>query len=195
MESLDLFFKTVRSGQADFEQTVTLPAKQGVAARRKVSSGQFAFSRPGRFRFAYDRPFVQTLVADGQSLWFFDADLNQVTVRAQDRALQSTPVALIAGARDAAALRADFDLRDAPDQDGLQWVVATPKAKDSSLQQLRLGFVPAKAQAVPVLEVLALTDQLGQQSVVRFAGFRLNPSLPASTFQFSVPAGADVIRP
>ncbi|GAB4402271.1 MAG: outer membrane lipoprotein chaperone LolA [Rhodoferax sp.] len=193
LQSLDWFLKTVRSGEAEFEQVVTLPAKPGQAARRKLSGGTFAFARPGRFRFAYEQPFVQTLVADGRTLWFFDAELNQVTARPQAAALQATPVALVAGARDVAALQADFVLRDAPDQDGLQWVLATPKSKDSALQQVRLGF--AAPPAPPLLQVLALTDSLGQESVLRLRNMRVNPSLPASLFEFSPPPGAELIRP
>src|SRR3954447_16641342 len=81
--SLENFVKTARSGRADFTQVVTAPARQGEAARTKTSTGTFEFSRPSRFRFEYRKPFAQTLVADGQTLWMHDVDLNQVTARKQ----------------------------------------------------------------------------------------------------------------
>jgi outer membrane lipoprotein carrier protein len=83
MESLENFVKSARSGRAEFTQVVTAPAREGQAARSKTSSGTFEFSRPNRFRFNYKKPFEQTIVADGQTLWLHDIDLNQVTSRKQ----------------------------------------------------------------------------------------------------------------
>jgi outer membrane lipoprotein carrier protein len=188
LESLENFAKTVKTGRAEFSQVVTAPAKDGQAARAKTSSGTFEFTRPNRFRFAYKKPFEQTMVADGQTLWLYDVDLNQVTARKQAAVLGSTPAALIASAPDLKALQADFALAAAPDKDGLEWVQATPKAKESSLQNVRVGF---KAGEFSVLEIL---DSFGQRSVMTFTGFQANAALDASIFQFKPPAGADVIR-
>ena len=140
MESLEVFVKTVKTGHADFTQVVTAPSRQGQAARSKTSSGTFDFSRPNRFRFVYKKPFEQSIVADGQTLWLFDVDLNQVTARKQSLVLGSTPAALIASAPDLHALQADFSLAAAPDRDGLEWVLASPKAKDSQLQSIAVGL-------------------------------------------------------
>ncbi|OYQ40471.1 outer membrane lipoprotein carrier protein LolA [Rhodoferax sp. TH121] len=188
LESLENFVKTVKSGKAEFSQVVTSPAKEGQVARSKVSSGSFEFARPSRFKFIYKKPFEQTIVADGQTLWLYDVDLNQVTARKQASALGSTPAALIAAAPDLKALQADFALADAPDKDGLQWVQGTPKAKDSQLQLVRVGF---KQDQLAVLEIL---DSFGQRSVLSFVGFQPNAALDAGTFQFKPPAGADVVR-
>ena len=188
LESLESFVKTVKSGKAEFSQVVTSPAKEGQVARSKVSSGSFEFARPSRFKFVYKKPFEQTIVADGQTLWLYDVDLNQVTARKQSSALGSTPAALIAAAPDLKALQADFALTDAPDKDGLQWVQGTPKAKDSQLQQVRVGF---KQDQLAVQEIL---DSFGQRSVLSFVGFQPNAALDAGTFQFKPPAGADVVR-
>ena len=192
LESLENFVKTVKAGKAAFTQVVTAPAKDGQAARSKTSSGTFEFQRPSRFRFVYQKPFAQTIVADGQTLWLHDVDLNQVTARPQSQVLGSTPAALIAAAPDLRALQADFALQAAPDKDGLQWVNATPKSKDGQLQSVRIGFKPAdKGDELAVLEIL---DSFGQRSVLSFSGFQVNPSLPADSFQFKPPAGADVLR-
>ena len=188
LNSLELFVKTAHTGRADFTQVVTAPARDGQAPRVKTSRGTFEFLRPARFKFVYKKPFEQTMVADGQTLWLYDVDLNQVTARKQAQVLGSTPAALIASAPDLQALQADFALTDAPDRDGLQWVLATPKAKDNQLQSISVGL---RGGELVVLEIL---DSFGQRSVLTFSGFQANPVLPAKTFEFKAPAGVDVIR-
>jgi len=196
LKSLEEFIKTCSTGRAEFTQVVTFPAKDAQPPRVKTSSGIFEFARPNRFRFIYKKPFEQSIVADGQTLWLYDVDLNQVTARKQAAALGSTPAALIAAAPDLQALRADFTLTDTPDQGALQWVLATPKSNDSQLQGVRVGFKPADAASRQPggLAVLEILDSYGQRSVLTFAHFEVNPALPAKTFEFKAPAGADVIR-
>jgi outer membrane lipoprotein carrier protein len=196
LESLEVFVRTAKTGRADFTQVVTSPAKDGQSPRAKTSSGTFEFSRPNRFKFIYKKPFEQSIVADGQTLWLYDVDLNQVTARKQSQVLVSTPAALIAAAPDLHALHADFTLADAPDKDGLQWVAATPKSKDGQLQTVRVGFRasdPAsdKTAGLAALEIL---DSFGQRSLLTFSRFEVNPVLPGNSFQFKPPAGADVVR-
>ena len=188
MESLEVFVKTVKTGHADFTQVVTAPSRQGQAARSKTSSGTFDFSRPNRFRFVYKKPFEQSIVADGQTLWLFDVDLNQVTARKQSLVLGSTPAALIASAPDLHALQADFSLAAAPDRDGLEWVLASPKAKDSQLQSIAVGLRKGELVALEIL------DSFGQKSSLRFSAFVANAAVDATIFQFKPPPGADVIR-
>ena len=192
LESLENFVKTVKSGRAEFTQVVTSPPKDGQAARSKTSSGSFEFQRPSKFKFIYKKPFEQSIVADGQTLWLYDVDLNQVTSRKQSSVLGSTPAALIAAAPDLKALQADFTLQAAPDKNGLQWVTATPKAKDGQLQTVKVGFkVEAQSTELAALEIL---DSFGQRSLMSFAKVEVNPALAAETFQFKPPAGADVVK-
>ena len=188
LESLETFVRTVKSARSDFTQVVTMPAREGQAARTKTSSGTFEFSRPGRFRFVYKKPFAQTIVADGQTLWLYDVDLNQVTSRKQAQALGSTPAALIASAADLQSLQADFALTSDTSSGGLEWVLATPKAKDSGLQSVRVGF---RAGELAELEIV---DSFGQRSNLRFSGLGANAAVDASVFQFKPPSGVDVIR-
>lgn len=192
LESLELFVRNVASGQASFTQIVTAPAREGQTAKTRTSSGSFAFARPHRFRFDYRKPFEQTIVADGQTLWIYDADLNQVSARAQSQVLGATPAALIAAAPDLRLLRAEYTLQSAPDKDGLQWVLATPKAKDGQLQSVRVGL--RAASGTPSLAALDILDNFGQRSELRFEQVEVNPKLPASLFQFKPPPGADLIR-
>ena len=189
LETLENFLRTTRSGRADFTQGVTSPSRESQAPRVKQSTGSFEFQRPNRFRFTYRKPFPQTIVADGQTLWLYDPDLNQVTARRQAQALGTTPAALIAAAPDLAALRQEFELSNAPDQDGMQWVQASPKVRDGALRGMRVGF---RGNELAVLEI---QDSLGQLSVLRFGRMEINPALPADTFQFRPPPGADVLRP
>ncbi len=188
LESLEIFVKTVKTGHADFTQVVTAPARQGQGVRSKTSSGTFDFSRPNRFRFVYRKPFEQSIVADGQTLWLFDAELNQVTARKQSQALGSTPAALIASAPDLRALQAEFELTTAPERDGIEWVLASPKAKDSQLQSIAVGLRHGELVALEIL------DSFGQKSSLRFSAFVANGPLDASMFQFKPPPDADVIR-
>ena len=121
VETLRSFVRDVKSGHAEFTQTVTSP--DGV--KKKSSSGSFDFARPNRFRFAYAKPFEQTIVGDGEKVWIYDADLNQVSSRKLGQALGATPAALLAGG----SLERDFDLANLPAKDGLEWAEAKPKAK------------------------------------------------------------------
>jgi outer membrane lipoprotein carrier protein len=195
METLASFLKNTKSGRADFTQVVTPPAKAGqTVSRSKTSSGEFAFIRPARFRFDYLKPFSQVIVADGQTLWLYDADLEQVTARKQAQALGSTPAALIATAVDVASLQKEFSLEAQADADGLQWVQATPKNRESTIQSVRMGLRVEGAQVS--LAKLEIFDAMGQRSVLSFERFEVNPAnLGAAQFNFVTPKGVSVIRP
>lgn len=180
VERLREFGTAVKSGQAAFTQTVT----SADGRRRKVSSGQFEFQRPDRFRFAYAKPFEQLIVSDGRKVWVYDADLNQASSRALAQAIGATPAALLAGD----SFERDFALIADASQDGLEWVRATPRAKDAALDHVRIGFRGAELAAVEIV------DGFGQRSALRFEGFVPNASLPASRFRFVPPAGAAIVE-
>ncbi len=199
LDSLEAFVKNTKSGRAVFTQVVTSPAKEGQLAKSKTSSGTFEFLRPNRFKFVYKKPFEQTIVSDGQTLWLYDADLNQTTSRKLAQVFNSTPAAVIAAAADLKGLQADFNLASLPEKTekadaktGLQWVQVTPKTKDGQLQNISLGFkVTDKGSELAALEIL---DSFGQRSVMTFNQFEVNPTLAPASFQFKPPAGSDVIR-
>ena len=180
VDALKDFVRDVKTGSAQFTQTVTSPD----GAKKKTSSGSFEFARPNRFRFAYAKPFEQVIVADGQKVWIYDADLNQVTARKFSAALGATPAALLAGG----ALDKDFDIAAQPSTGGLDWVLATPKAKEGAFQSVRVGFKGKELAAVEIV------DSFSQRSLLQFGKFVANAALPESTFRFSVPPGADVIE-
>ena len=180
VEILRGFVRDVKSGHATFTQTVTSPD----GAKKKTSSGSFDFARPNRFRFAYAKPFEQTIVGDGEKVWIYDADLNQVSVRKLGQALGATPAALLAGG----TLERDFDLANLPAQGGLEWAEAKPKARDGAFQAVRVGF---RGKDLAALEII---DSFGQKSLLQFNGFAANAAIAAEAFRFTAPAGADVIE-
>lgn len=180
LDALKAFVRDVQSGQAEFRQTVTSPDGKRV----KTSSGSFEFARPNRFRFAYTRPFEQVIVADGSKVWIYDRDLNQASSRKLTQALGATPAALLAGG----SLERDFELKAAPDRNGLSWVEATPRVRDGTLQTVRVGFRAGELAAVEIV------DSFGQTSLLQFDKFVPNVALPAERFRFVVPAGADLIE-
>lgn len=188
LDALEKFIQTAKTGRAEFTQVVTSPAREGQAAKTRKSSGTFEFARPDRFRFNYRKPFEQTIVADGQTLWLYDADLRQVTQRKQAQVLASTPAALIASAPDLATLRRDFDLQAAGEKDGLQWVQATPRNKEGQLHGMRVGF---RGDQLAALEIL---DSFGQRSLLTFSKMEVNVRVGPEVFDFKPPQNADVVR-
>jgi outer membrane lipoprotein carrier protein len=180
VDALKAFVQQVKTGRATFIQTVTSPD----GAKTKTSSGSFEFARPDRFRFAYTKPFEQLIVADGQKVWIYDSDLNQVSSRKFSQALGATPAALLAGGD----LSRDFDVVAEPSKDGLDWAKATPKAKDGAFESMRIGFKGKQLVAVEI------TDNFSQRSRLTFAQFNANIELPAESFRFIIPKGVDVLE-
>ena len=175
------FNQDTKSATGRFEQRVM--DRAGKVVDR--GSGSFAFARPGKFRWVYEKPHPQTLVADGHKLWIYDPDLQQVTVKRMDQAISSTPAALLAGRDDITAL---FSLRDAGTADGLEWVEATPKTPDTGFDKVRLGLKDKQ------LVAMELFDQLGGHSSLRFTELKPNAPVSPDAFKFTPPKGADVIE-
>jgi outer membrane lipoprotein carrier protein len=180
IDRLEQFMKQTQGARGDFEQRILNRDRKVV----QQSSGALAFQRPGKFRWSYAKPYEQLIVGDGARVWIYDRELNQVTVRKLDQALGATPAALLAGSND--ALNA-FVLRDDGTRDGLEWVEAKPRDKESTFEVIRMGF---SAQG---LERMELTDSFGQTTLLRFAGLQSNPKLDAALFNFTPPQGADVV--
>jgi outer membrane lipoprotein carrier protein len=180
VDTLREFVRDVKSGRAAFTQTVTSPDGQ----KKRSSSGSFEFQRPNRFRFAYAKPYQQLIVGDGQKVWIYDADLNQVSVRRMAQALGATPAALLAGA----APDQDFVLQAQASQGGIDWVQATPRAPDGALQAVRIGF---RGKALAAVEIV---DAFGQRSLLEFGEVSANVAIAEAAFRFVPPKGADLIE-
>lgn len=181
VEALRAFTREVKTGRAAFTQVVTSPD----GAKKKSSSGSFEFARPNRFRFAYAKPYEQLIVGDGNKVWLYDVDLQQVTVRAMDQALGATPAALLAGNQ----LEKDFELQAQPSAAGLDWVQAVPRKKDAAVgfASVRIGF------RGPALAALELVDSFGQHSRLTFTEVVTNAAPAADAFRFTPPKGVEVL--
>lgn len=165
---------------ARFEQTVQA---QGAKTPQR-SSGQLAIQRPGKFRWHYQKPFEQLIVGDGEKLWVYDPDLNQVTSRRQSSTLGNNPAALLAGSND---IEKHFRFKLLPDRDGQEWLEARPQGEDSGFQWVRMGFAKGELQA------MELADNFGQTTRIRFSQLDSAPRFDGGVFKFSPPKGADVI--
>lgn len=177
---LQRFIAQANSADGHFEQVVV----SGAARRPQLSSGSFAFERPGRFRWSVETPYPQLLVSDGGRLWIWDEDLNQVTVKVLDDALGSTPAAILAGE---GALEEAFELVDEGAAEDLVWVRATPRQADSSFEFMRMGL------SGDILMRMELRDHFGQTTTIDFVSLRLGVQRDPEFFSFVPPEGADVI--
>jgi outer membrane lipoprotein carrier protein len=175
------FVDKTRTLQGRFAQTV-LDRKGRVT---QESKGEFAISRPGKFRWSYAAPYSQLIVGDGKKVWIHDADLEQVTVRKFDSAMGATPAALLAGSNE---IEKHFNLKDGGAQQGLEWLEATPKEKEGTFSKVRMGFEDGDLRA------MELHDNFGQTTRLRFTSLQLNPMLGNDLFRFKPPKGADVIN-
>ncbi|MEN7530881.1 MULTISPECIES: outer membrane lipoprotein chaperone LolA [unclassified Cupriavidus] len=183
-DQLQTFVTTVKSARGEFTQKQI----KGQGADTKVagtSSGTFAFARPGKFTWRYTKPYDQLLQADGQTLYIYDKDLNQVTERKLDGALGSSPAAILFGSND---LGKNFDVKNGATRDGVEWLDLTPKAKDTQFERIAIGFKGGN------LEAMELRDAFGNTTMLTFTGIQKNPPLPADAFRFTVPKGADVMK-
>lgn len=180
IEHLNDFLKNTRTLKAEFSQSVI--GKNG--RKPQNSSGTVAISRPGKLRWEIVKPYPQLVVGDGEKIWVYDPELKQVTVRKAGQAIGGSPAALLAGNND---LDKNFSLKEAGDADGLSWLEATPKAADSGFERVRLGFAGSELRAMELL------DTFGQTTLVRFSKIERNPAMPAPTFKFTPPVGADVV--
>ena len=181
IDSLKTFVQGTRTVRATFSQTLI---DRDMRILQKTT-GTMQFERPGKFRWTYEKPYEQLIIGDGVRVWFYDYDLNQVTVRKLDLAIGSSPAALLAGN---GAIESNFTLSENGTQGGLEWLEARPKNKEGTFELVRLGFTPAG-----VLTAMELRDNFGQTTMLIFSGLEKNPRLGTDVFKFTPPKNADVI--
>jgi outer membrane lipoprotein carrier protein len=180
VDQLRTFLAQTQSARGEFTQKVS-----GRSPAAKASSGNFVFQRPGKFRWTYDKPFEQVIVADGEKLYLYDKDLNQVTVKKLGAALPASPASILFGSND---FERDFEVRDAGAREGMQWVAATPRSKDSTFERIEIGLRDGE------LAGMMLRDSFGQTSNLVFAKVERNPKVDPQLFRFTPPKGADVLE-
>ena len=179
------FVATTKAAKGEFTQRLVKADSAGGAKMSNPSSGTFMFARPGKFIWIYQKPYEQLLQADGENLYIYDKDLNQVTVKKLGNALGSSPAAILFGSND---LEKNFTLKEAGAKDGLEWLEATPKTKDTTFDHIGIGL----REGVP--QAMELHDSFGQVSLLSFKKFDKNPAMTAEQFKFVVPKGADVFQ-
>lgn len=180
VEELKAFLRETTTARARFAQMILDKNLKML----QQATGTMQFSRPGKFRWEYDKPYEQVIVGDGSRLWIYDKDLNQVTVRKLDRALGSSPAALLAGSNE---IDRSYTLSNLGNQEGLEWLEAVPKTQDTAFERIRLGFSKSG------LEAMELRDAFGQVTVIKFSAIERNARLAPEAFRFTPPQGADVI--
>ena len=180
VEELKALLRETATARAHFAQIVL---DSNMKTLQQVT-GTMQFARPGRFRWEYDRPYEQIIVGDGTRVWLYDKDLNQVTVRRFDRAIGSSPAALLAGSNE---IEKDYTLKGLPSRDGLDWLEAVPRTLDTAFERIRMGFGKTG------LEAMELRDQFGQTTVIKFSTIERNAKLAPELFRFTPPKGVDVI--
>lgn len=189
LDQFKSFVTTTKAAKGEFTQRIiksdTGPGGNGNLKVSNLSSGTFQFARPGKFIWVYQKPYEQRLQADGEKLYIYDKDLNQVTVKKLGSALGSSPAAILFGNND---LEKNFTLQDGGTKDGMEWLQATPKNKDTAFERIGIGM----RNGVPA--AMELRDSFGQVSLLTFTKFEKNPPVADQQFKFAVPKGADVFE-
>lgn len=185
IEQFKNFVVNTKTAKGEFLQ-VQMKMVNGTAKAGKSSSGTFKFARPGKFIWTYIKPYDQVLQADGDKLYLYDKDLNQVTIKTLGNAIASSPAAILFGSVD---LDKNFIMKDVGVKQGVEWLEAIPKTKDSQFDTIGIGM----KDGVPV--GMELRDSFGQLSLVTLKNFEKNPTFAVDQFKFVVPQGADVLRP
>jgi len=181
VDQLREFVNATRSARGEFTQQQQLSSGR----TGQTSSGVFAFSRPGKFRWEVTRPYEQLVVTDGEKVQFFDKDLRQVTVRKVTEAISATPAAILFGSNE---LDANFVVTDGGTVDGLEWLEAVPRNKESGFDRIRIGFKGGLPAAMDV------RDAFGQVNRFTFKSIERNPALDGSLFRFTAPKGVDIVQ-
>ncbi|WP_304360281.1 outer membrane lipoprotein chaperone LolA [Collimonas fungivorans] len=185
LEQFKSFVSSTQSAKGEFSQQLVKIDAGKAPKVTSTSSGIFIFARPGKFIWTYQKPYEQVLQADGDKLYIYDKDLNQVTTKSLGNALGSSPAAILFGSND---LEKNFVLKEGQAKDGMEWLEATPKAKDTTFDHIGIGLKDGVPQA------MELRDSFGQVSLLTFKNFVKNPPLSTGQFQFVVPKGADVLN-
>lgn len=179
VKQLQLFLKSSKSLTADFKQVLINEA----GAPYQTSYGIFYLQRPGKFRWDYLKPFQQQIVSTSGKVWFYDTDLDQVTVKKLDESVGSTPALLLSGN---ISLDDNFTMQDQGVDGDLQWIKLLPKNQESSFKYILIGLNKG------TLGGMELSDNFGQLTRIYFSNVLLNPPIKPKVFEFEAPKGVDV---
>lgn len=180
-DKLDDFSRGIDGLSARFEQRVYASGGK----LNETSTGNVKLKAPRQFRWEYEKPFPQLLVADGDHIWIYDPDMEQVTVRQQSLEEQNSPLAMLI---DPGELERQFKVAEGGTGQGLEWLELTPKKpEEAPFERARLGF------GASGLVKMEMYDGLGQRTVMGFSSWKRNPAFAPGTFSFKPPEGVDVV--
>ena len=185
LDQFKVFVSGTHAAKGDFIQR-QVKVTNGATNLSNQASGTFMFARPGKFIWLYQKPYDQLLQADGEKLYMYDKDLNQVTTKLLGTALSSSPAAILFGSND---LETNFVLKEAGQKDGMDWLQATPRDKDSTFTLISIGM----QNGLP--REMDLRDTFGKTTIILLQNVEKNPPLKPDQFKFVIPAGADVFNP
>lgn len=180
-QRLQEFLDANRSLQAEFKQV----ALDESGTPTKTSQGMFYLQKPGKFRWEYQKPFTQQIVANGGKVWFYDADLEQVTVKRADQSLGSTPALLLSGE---VAVEQNFNITQQESVDDMLWIRLEPKDQETTFKYILVGMLNGQ------LAGMELSDNFGQLTRIYFSGVKNNAAIDAKLFVLDLPKNVDVIE-
>ncbi len=179
VKKLQAFLQSSKSLTADFKQVLINEA----GSPYQTSYGVFYLQRPGKFRWDYLKPFQQQIVSKEGKVWFYDTDLDQVTIKNLDESVGSTPALLLSGN---ISLEDNFTMKDQGVDGDMQWIKLLPKNQESSFKYIVIGLNKGN------LSGMELSDNFGQLTRIYFSNLLLNPPIKPTVFEFQIPKGADV---
>jgi len=180
IKMLKEFHKNVKSFEAEFKQKVIDEKKVELQA----ASGQMYLLRPGKFRWDYKEPDEQVIVSNGEKIWLYDQELEQVTIKSLKGMVGNTPARILS---DSGSLEKDFNITEQGEKEGITWVELTPKEENSQFKSVRIGFTDT-------LKIMEIRDSLGQTTFIEFSKLKKNPTLKVSLFEFKIPKGVDIVK-
>ncbi|MGR8933114.1 MAG: outer membrane lipoprotein chaperone LolA [Gammaproteobacteria bacterium] len=180
-ETLRTFLTANRTLQAEFKQI----GFDEAGRPDKTSYGMFYLQKPGKFRWEYQKPFTQKIVSNSGKVWFYDADLEQVTVKRVDQSLGSTPALLLSGE---VSLERNFIITQQGIDGDMVWIRLEPKDKDTTFKYILIGL--DKGQ----LGGMELSDNFGQLTRIYFSNVKTNTVIDPDVFVLHLPKGVDVLE-
>lgn len=181
LDRLNRFFDGLTSLRANFEQSVMDPG----AFALQESRGVLIMQRPDKFLWDYQHPYQQSITADGEKIYIYDADLEQVTIKPMQQSMGDTPALLLSSA---GKLSESFVITETGEDSGLQWLQLKPREQESNFVMMRLAFDAG------TLRIMELVDSFDQTTRLLFSDLQRNPTVDPALFRFVAPPGVDLLE-
>ena len=180
-ESFQIYLQNYKQVNGQFTQIIS----SGQSSNTQFSSGGFWIKKPNKFRWHYSTPYVQQIISNGEKLWVYDEDLEQVTIKDASQSIDSSPLSIILGST---SLDKIFDIVQSVDSDDMQWLKLTAKTDSSNFEFINIGFRSG------LISQMILQDNFGQTTRLLFTGVSLYTPVDDEFFKFNVPEEVDVFE-